>query len=314
MFIKDVDVKDYLCNNLLVESHANYLANCAPNEGSFEEIMSEYLKMSGMYWCITAYHLINQHIEANRKAELIDFISKCQHSSGGISASIGHDPHILYTLSAIQILITFDCLHDNVIDLEAVTKYIKSLQQEDGSFAGDEWGEIDIRFSFCAIASLALLNKLDEINIDQACSFIVECCNSLDAGFGSKPGSESHAGLIYCALGSLSLIGRLDLVDCDLLGWWLCERQQPSGGLNGRPEKFPDLCYSWWVLASLQMIGRLSWIDRDKLLTFILSCQNKTTGGFSDRSGHGVDLFHTLFGNAGISFLVHTDNQANSFH
>jgi len=60
------------------------------------------------------------------------------------------------------------------------------------------------------------------------------------------------------------------------------------------------------------MIRRLSWIDRDKLLTFILSCQNKTTGGFSDRPGHGVDPFHTLFGIAGISLLVHNGNQTNS--
>jgi len=30
----------------------------------------------------------------------------------------------------------------------------------------------------------------------------------------------------------------------------------------GRPEKLPDVCYSWWVLASLKIIGRLHWIDR----------------------------------------------------
>ena len=28
-----------------------------------------------------------------------------------------------------------------------------------------------------------------------------------------------------------------DRVDHQLLGWWLCERQLPCGGLNGRPEK-----------------------------------------------------------------------------
>ena len=48
----------------------------------------------------------------------------------------------------------------------------------------------------------------------------------------------------------------------DQLGWWLCERQLPSGGLNGRPEKLPDVCYSWWVLASLSIIGRTHWIDK----------------------------------------------------
>ena len=69
------------------------------------------------------------------------------------------------------------------------------------------------------------------------------------------------------------MIGRMDLINVDLLGWWLCERQLPSGGLNGRPEKLPDVCYSWWVLASLKMIGRLHWIDADKLRLYILACQ-----------------------------------------
>ena len=27
-------------------------------------------------------------------------------------------------------------------------------------------------------------------------------------------------------------------------------------GLNGRPEKLPDVCYSWWVLASLAILNR----------------------------------------------------------
>ena len=39
---------------------------------------------------------------------------------------------------------------------------------------------------------------------------------------------------IYCCLGLLSILHRLHHVDADRLGWWLCERQLPSGGLNGK--------------------------------------------------------------------------------
>lgn len=35
---------------------------------------------------------------------------------------------------------------------------------------------------------------------------------------------------IYCCLGMLSIVGRLDVVKADALGWWLSERQLPSGG------------------------------------------------------------------------------------
>jgi geranylgeranyl transferase type-2 subunit beta len=111
---------------------------------------------------------------------------------------------------------------------------------------------------------------------------------NFDGGFGSKPGSESHAGLIYCCVGLLSITGmqiillcfrriecylskyfpgHLHLIDVDRLGWWLCERQLPSGGLNGRPEKLPDVCYSWWVLSALTILGRLHWIDKNSLVS-----------------------------------------------
>jgi geranylgeranyl transferase type-2 subunit beta len=71
----------------------------------------------------------------------------------------------------------------------------------------------------------------------------------------------------------------------------------------GRPEKLPDVCYSWWVLASLSMIGRIHWIDKRKLTQFILASQDEETGGFSDRPGDWVDPFHTLFGLAGLSLM-----------
>jgi geranylgeranyl transferase type-2 subunit beta len=47
---------------------------------------------------------------------------------------------------------------------------------------------------------------------------------------------------------------------------------------------------------------RISWISRTKLTNFILNCQDDD-GGFSDRPGDLPDIFHTLFGIAGLSLL-----------
>ena len=101
----------------------------------------------------------------------------------------------------------------------------------------------------------------------------IRLCTNFDGGFGSSPGAESHAGQVYPCVGALSIAGRLDLIDDDRLGGWLSERQLPNGGLNGRPEKLEDVCYSWWVLSSLTIIDRVHWIDADKLTRFILQCQ-----------------------------------------
>ncbi|VDQ17371.1 unnamed protein product [Trichobilharzia regenti] len=84
----------------------------------------------------------------------------------------------------------------------------------------------------------------DVIDIE-ACATYLEQCQNLDGCFGTQPGSESHAGQAYCVVGALAILRRLRRLNIDRAAWWLAERQLPSGGLNGRPEKQPDVCYSW---------------------------------------------------------------------
>jgi geranylgeranyl transferase type-2 subunit beta len=79
------------------------------------------------------------------------------------------------------------------IDTESVANFVTSLQQPDGSFAGEEWGEIDTRFSYCALSTLPSLSSLDGVDIPKAVEHIANCQN-LDDGFGSMKEAESHAG------------------------------------------------------------------------------------------------------------------------
>jgi geranylgeranyl transferase type-2 subunit beta len=139
-------------------------------------------------------------------------------------------------------------------------------------------------------------------DVDKAVNHIKECQN-FDGGYGVSPGAESHSGQIFACLGALSIAKRMDTVRVDKLAAWLSERQVEAGGLNGRPEKLEDVCYSWWVASSLAMLGKLHWIDGKKLETFILQCQDTEKGGLADRPGDMVDVFHTCFGIAGLSLL-----------
>jgi len=46
---------------------------------------------------------------------------------------------------------------------------------------------------------------------------------------------------VFVCVAALAILDRLDLIDVNNLAWWLCERQLPNGGLNGRPEKLEDV-------------------------------------------------------------------------
>ncbi|XP_037082614.1 geranylgeranyl transferase type-2 subunit beta-like isoform X2 [Pollicipes pollicipes] len=285
---------------LLYQLHIKYLASyLTNNKNEMENTMTEFLRTSGAYWTLTALHLLHAADRLERQP-LLEFVRQCQAPSGGVAGHVGHDPHLLYTLSAVQICCIYDA--PETLDVEKLVAYVAGLQRPDGSFQGDAWGEVDTRFSFCAVACLALLGRMDAIDAAAAGDYVLSCMN-WDGGFGSRPRSESHAGQMYCCLGALSLLGRLASLDADRTGWWLCERQLPAGGLNGRPQKLADVCYSWWVLASLAMIGRLHWIDEESVKRFILRSQDPEEGGMADRPGDVCDPFHTLFGLAGLSLL-----------
>jgi len=284
---------------LLVDKHIEYISKLDLKKDDFEYWVTEHLRLSGIYWGLTALDLMNS-LHVMDKEVALSFLLKCQHENGGFGGNIDHDPHLLYTLSAIQVLALFDAF--DRVDKEKIANFVASLQQPDGSFAGDKWGEIDTRFSYIGLSSLSLLGYLDKIDVKKATDFILRCKN-FDGAFGCIPDAESHAGQAFCCVAALAIGGRLDQIDRDLLGWWLCERQVPAGGLNGRPEKLPDVCYSWWVLSCLSILHCLHWINQEKLKSWILQCQDTESGGIADKPGDLVDLFHTFFGVAGLSLL-----------
>lgn len=263
-----------------------------------------------------------QHPDALPAEGVLDYTISCLCENGGFGAAPGHDSHMLYTISAVQIL----AMTDNFAELEKmipdgkrkIAMFIAGLQQSNGTFAGDEWGETDTRFLYGAFNSLSLLGYMPHqrpaevplIDVDAAIAHI-RACQNFDGGFGTSPGAESHSGQVFVCTAALTIAGKLNTFlgeeGKDRLGAWLSERQQASGGLNGRPEKLVDVCYSWWVMSSMAMIGRLHWIDSAKLTKFILECQDPEEGGISDRPGDMVDVFHLCFGIAGLSLLGHPD-------
>ncbi len=130
--------------------------------------------MSGVYWGLTAMHLLGK-LDVMDRDTILGWVLSCQKDDGGFGGSERHDSHLLYTLSAVQILALYGALDRvnseqilscaplstpsqdiccmcpmSLPEVHAVLMSVShadvsSLQQQDGSFAGDSWGEIDTR-------------------------------------------------------------------------------------------------------------------------------------------------------------------------
>ncbi|EFE42043.1 Rab geranylgeranyltransferase, beta subunit [Trichophyton verrucosum HKI 0517] len=207
---------------LYTQKHVDYIKSLDTRRDELEYWLTEHLRLNGVYWGLTALHILG-HPDALPRDKTIEFVLSCQREDGGFGAAPGHDAHMLHTVSAVQILVTLDAIDE---------------LNKDGR-GGKEKVASYTRFLYGAFNALSLLGLLHLVDTEKAVTYIQSCAN-FDGGYGVRPGAESHAGQIFTCVGALAIVDRLDLVDTDRLGGWLSERQLENGGLNGRPEKKED--------------------------------------------------------------------------
>ena len=288
--------------------HLSFVKSSAEETETMEAVASQHLRLNAVYWGLCCLHLLGAPEETLDRAALRAWVCECQTGGGGFAPAPGHDAHLLSTLSALQVLALLgpDPLLSDPAWCERVAAWVVALQQPDGSWQGDSGGEVDTRFVFAGLASLGLLRRLHLCDRPAAAAFVRSCSN-FDGGFGATPGGESHAGQVFTALAALRLALPPGAQLCEdgggVLGGWLAGRQLACGGLNGRPEKAPDVCYSWWVISSLALLRRTHWIDGRALAGFILEAQDGGKGGIADRLEDEPDVYHTFFGVAGLALL-----------
>lgn len=205
---------------------------------------------------------------------------------------------------------------------DGIIRSLKNFQQPNGSFSSSiDGSECDMRFLYCACAISYMLNDWRGIDKDLTVNYIKNSVG-YEYGFGQGPGQESHGGSSYCAIASLALMGRLgdigfyDLSPDACIGYgsppenvnqeamslieWLVKRQ--VSGICGRTNKYQDSCYSWWVGASLHILGCFGFIDEIHLRGFIMLCKDEI-GGFGKSPDAQTDFLHTYFSLCGLSFL-----------
>ncbi|XP_029208313.2 geranylgeranyl transferase type-1 subunit beta-like isoform X1 [Acropora millepora] len=212
--------------------------------------------------------------------------------------------HIAMTYTALaSLLILGDDL--SRVDKVAVIKGLKALQLPDGSFQPTVDGsENDMRFIYCACCISYILNDWSGIDVPKVVQYIKKS-RSYDSGFGQGPCLEAHGGSTFCALASLVLMDCLDssfaTKELEQVKRWCLFRQM--SGFQGRPNKPVDTCYSFWVGASLKLLGSFCSVDFLSNRDYLISTQASVTGGFSKWPGHTPDALHTYFGLCGLSLM-----------
>ena len=221
--------------------------------------------------------------------------------------------HIAMTYTA---LCTLSTLGDDLtrINVPGIIMALKHLQQsKDGSFTATSNGvgaEYDLRFVYCACCISYILGDWTGIEVTKCVEYI-QSCQSYDGSFGLVPMQEGHGGSTFCAVASLVLMNKLDVVldsgwRCRLIKWCVSRQQasaapgHPTGGMQGRPNKLQDTCYSYWIGGTLSLLGQQDLLDTCALSNYVLTCQTQY-GGFSKVFGNAPDLLHSFYSLAWLS-------------
>ncbi|KAI3932422.1 hypothetical protein MKW98_027345, partial [Papaver atlanticum] len=236
--------------------------------------LEDAISEAGIFCSTQSQSAVSGKIAAVDQDGIVSWVMQCRYESGGSAGNIGHDPHLLYMISAVKVLALYSSfLNTGDIWAETYTRCILTSKFH--------FDLLSVSY-LITISCLQLLHCLEKINVEKAVEYIVSCKN-LDGGFGCTPGGEFHAGQIICCVGTLTITGSLHHIDMVFLGWWLCERRVKSGGLNGRPEMRSDF------------VNMIRVVFKNML--------DKENGGMLDRSDDVVDVFLTYFGTSGLLLL-----------
>jgi hypothetical protein len=99
---KDVKLPAAGPTQLLTASHEDFIAKYGSDPDDYEYAMSEFLRMNGIYWGVTAMDLMGR-LGAMDRPGIVQFLRDCQTPAGGFRPVPGQDPHLLNTLSAVQV-------------------------------------------------------------------------------------------------------------------------------------------------------------------------------------------------------------------
>eukprot|EP01137_Pigoraptor_chileana_P008009 Opistho-2@54328 len=319
--------------NFVRDTHVKYFKRCLqllPHHYTSLDVN----RLTVAYFCLSGLDILGAIDTLPGKKEIIDWIYNLQIARdpadpaknaarcgfrGGTSLGLPFDPsgeacrgcphpmdggHIAMTYTALACL---GILGDDYsrVDRASVVMGLRQLQLPDGSFCTTaEGSENDMRFVYCACVISSMLGDWSGVNVDAVVDYIKRSFG-YDGGFGQGPHLEAHGGSTYCAVASLQLLGKLDTAltadERDRLVRWCLMRQEC--GFHGRPNKLQDTCYSFWIGASLKILGAFEMIDEQANRGFLLRTQSEKIGGFGKHEDSLPDILHSYFGIAAFSLM-----------
>lgn len=187
------------------------------------------------------------------KDSILLSLKQLQCPDGSFQAVVGlgseHDMRFLYCACAISYI-----LHDwTGVDQEKAISYIKSCKSYDGAIALLPGQEGHGGSTFCGVASLVLMGRLDVMDKDFQKDLVHWCVSRQVSGMQGRPNKAEDTCYSYWIGGTLRLLGQQELLDEEALCHYVMTCQTQMGGFGKVVGAFPDVLHSFYSMAWLSL-------------------------------------------------------------
>lgn len=141
------------------------------------------------------------------------------------------------------------------IDKDKCAKFIKDSLSYEGAFAQCPGAEAHGGSTYCALASLKLMSKLDDtLNKQEIDRLIRWCINRLDCGFSGRPNKDQDTCYSFWIGACLVILDHFKYIEQGNLLDFILLAQEERGGLSKVPAFYSDPLHTYLGFAGLTFV------------------------------------------------------------
>jgi len=239
-----------------LQVEAGFLGSTFLKIPKLEDKLCDSVHIAMTYTALATLVILGDDLSRINRKGVLQGLKSLQKPDGSFMASKeeqGCDMRFVYCAASIC---TFVNSFDG-IDTEKMVEYILKSQTYEGAFGQSPGLEAHGGSTYCALAALSMLGKLE--NLDQRVKDKCQkwCCLRLNEGFNGRPNKQDDTCYTYWIGGALKLLSPTENFANDqvlhCVKYVLSTQDSITGGLAKWPENQPDPMHTYLGLAGLSI-------------------------------------------------------------
>lgn len=210
--------------------------------------------LSMTYCALACLVILGDDLKRVNRQSIIEGMKLLQLPDGSFKPSIlggESDMRLVYCAASVcQLLDDWSGM-----DKESCARFIKNSLSYEGAFAQCPGAEAHGGSTYCALASLKLMSKLEETMNDTEIDRLIRwCINRIDNGFSGRPNKDQDTCYSFWIGACLVILDHFKYIEQKKLLEFILLAQEERGGLGKVPAFYSDPLHTYLGIAGLTFV------------------------------------------------------------